>query len=71
MEPTKEEQKVIASLNRLYKKWPASLWLLAAAGSLYVMRCGKDGEQVVDDLGEFDQNYILISINIPSDGCNW
>lgn len=44
LEPTLEEKRAIASLKRLAKRWPSSLWLYAASGSLMVMRCGEEGE---------------------------
>ena len=39
---TKEEQKAIASLKRLAKKWPSSLTLFSHSGSLNVLKnnCG-------------------------------
>ena len=46
---TKEEQKVIRSLERLIKKWPQSLSLFGWAGSFCVMKKGKDGRLCLID----------------------
>lgn len=43
IEVTKEEQKAIASLERLAKKWPRSLQLFSWSGSLCVFKVNKEG----------------------------
>lgn len=70
--PTPEEAKAIASLKRIAKKWPKTLWLFSASGSLNVMRCGPDGEHVMNKSnGGVDQDYSLDTINIPNSGGDW
>jgi hypothetical protein len=39
-----EEQAAIRSLERLAKKWPKSLMIFGASGSLQVRRIPEDGE---------------------------
>lgn len=77
MTPTREEQKAIDSLNRIGKKWPKTLWLFSASGTLCVMRKGENGEQVTTDIGKhggggMDQDYVLATIpGIQNDGGDW
>ena len=71
MKLTKEEENAIATLKRLEKRWPKTLWLFATGMSINVMRCGEDGEQVTDSSGGMDQDYIVDSIDIPNDGGDW
>jgi len=37
-ELTDEERRAIASLKRLAKKWPKSLWLFVTSGDMHVMK---------------------------------
>ena len=70
--PTKEERNAINTLKRLAKRWPKSLWLFSASGSLCVMRKGPDGEHVMGQFGGVDPNYELDSISgIDNDGGDW
>jgi hypothetical protein len=62
---TLEEHQAIRKLELLAKRWPKSLWLYSASGTLYVMRCGED------DPRSTEQKYAVISINIPNDGGDW
>ncbi|RLI63007.1 MAG: hypothetical protein DRO67_06400 [Candidatus Asgardarchaeum californiense] len=55
---TKEEEKAIASLERLAKKWPDSISLFSWSGTLVVMKHIEDGR-----LG-----YITTIEGIPNDG---
>ena len=41
--PTDEERRAINTLKRLARRWPDSLYLYSAAGSLCVMRKEPDG----------------------------
>jgi hypothetical protein len=71
---TKEEQNAITSLKRLAKKWPKTLWLYSASGTLNVMKCGENGEQVMtqeNHRGGFDSDYCIDKIEIPNDGGDW
>lgn len=68
---TTEEVAAMKALQAIAKKWPKSLWLFSASGSLEVMRCGEDGERVhISDTG-IDPDYVVGSINIPNDGGDW
>lgn len=65
------EKQAIASLKRLAKRWPKTLWLFSASGTLTVMRCGEDGQHVHNRDGSVDQDYIVDTISIPNDGGDW
>ena len=68
---TKEEEAAVRSLKRLAKKWPKSLWLFSASGTLWVMKYKPDGERAMDGFG-VDQDYVLAKIDgIPNDGGDW
>lgn len=71
IEATREEEKAIAALKRLAKKWPKSLWLFSASGSLCVMRKDENGEKVHREGGEMDPDYCLDTIDIVNDGGDW
>jgi len=69
---TLAEQKAIQALKRLAKKWPKSLWLFSASGTLNVMRSGPKGEQVhTSGHGGIDPDYSVTTVNIPNDGGDW
>ena len=74
MKLTPEESKAIASLKRVAKKWPKSLWLFSASGSLTVMKKNKDGKRVYTEThggavgGGVDQSYAMDTIAIENDG---
>lgn len=74
IEPTDAERRAIATLQRLARRWPKTLWLFSASGSLNVMRLRQDGERASG--GEnakdaYDPDYCLATINIPNDGGDW
>lgn len=73
IEPTDEERRAIASLRRLAKRWPKSLWLFSGSGRLCVMRNGQDGRRVMtnDKDGGADSDYCLATIAITNDGGDW
>jgi hypothetical protein len=68
MEPTAEEFAAISSLKRVSKKWPKSLWLFSASGSLLVMKKDKNGKKVIKKNGSVDQDYVIATIDIENDG---
>lgn len=68
---TTEEKAAIRTLERLAKRWPKTLWLYSASGSLHVMRCGPQGEHVETPMGGSDPTYRITKINIPNDGGDW
>jgi hypothetical protein len=77
--PTPEERRAIATLRRLAKRWPKTLWLFSANGSLNVMRYDADGKTAMTSaVGQYhplteavDQAYSLATIDIPNDGGDW
>lgn len=61
---TKEEMGAIKTLQRLGKRWPKSLWLYSASGSLHVMRKDTEGNRTTED-----QGFIVATIEgIENDG---
>jgi len=68
--PMTEEQAVKA-LKRLAKRWPKTLWLFSASGTLWVMRTLEDGSPAITSRGTMDQEYIVDDIDIPNDGGDW
>ena len=71
LDATPEERKAINALKRLAKKWPKSLWLFSASGSLCVMRTDENGEHAHIAGGGADAHYVLETIDIPNDGGDW
>lgn len=72
MEVNSCERKAIASLKRVARKWPKTLWLFSGSGMLYVMKKGSDGNTVMTNLGGVDQEYIVDRIaGISNDGGDW
>lgn len=65
------EPQALSALARIAKRWPKSLWLWAASGSLHVMRCGEDGKRVMTSIGGVDPDYSVASIPLPCDGGDW
>lgn len=70
IELSKEEEKAIAALKRLAKKWPKSLWLFSGSGTLWIIKCGSYGEQVHNSSGGVE-DYVICSIDISNDGGDW
>lgn len=71
MELTKEEEKAIAALRRVAGKWPKTLMLFSANGSLYVMKLNEKGDHM-DRWGDPDQSLCVTTISgIRNDGGDW
>jgi hypothetical protein len=66
-----EEQAAVRALRRLEKKWPSSLWLFAASGSLCVMKKKDDGSRGMVSGGGHDAELVVETISIPCDGGDW
>ena len=69
-----EEKKAIATLRRLSRRWPKSLWLFSASGILCVMRTRQDGQKAMGGFNAndgIDPDYCLATIDIPNDGGDW
>ncbi len=65
-----KEKKAIRGLKSAAKKWPDTLWLFSASGSLYVMK-KKDGLTMMNQSGGVDYDYIVDKIDIENDGGDW
>jgi len=70
MDLTKEEEKAIKSLQRVAAKWPKSLWLYSASGSLEVMK-KEGGDAAMTNSGGIDPDYMVGHIDIENDGGDW
>lgn len=71
IKPTKQEAQAINALKRIAEKWPSTLWLFSASGTLCVMRRNTNGGQAMKNNGGVDSDYILDQIDIPNDGGDW
>lgn len=77
IEPTKEEQRAINSLKRLAKRWPRSLWLYSANGTLHVMKKKGDKRAMLPlrglsvGGGGVDPDFSIETIEISNDGGDW
>lgn len=80
MDLTPEERAAVQALKRLAKKWPKSLWLFSASGTLHVMKRAPDGGQETrKNMNDayaygkdvFDQKASVGTIDIPNDGGDW
>lgn len=67
---TYEEKSAIRSLKRVAKKWPNSLWLFSASGTLTVM-AKVNGERVLTYTGAMDPDMAVTTIDIENDGGDW
>lgn len=65
---TKEEAAAVASLKRLAKKWPESLWLFASNGTLCAMKKTEAGSRATTGLGAVDPDYVVATVDIECDG---
>jgi len=72
-----EEQRAIAALKRLAKRWPQTLWLASMSGTLSVMVLGPTGEREYHPVtpegcgGGLNVAYRIDTIDIPNDGGDW
>lgn len=68
-----EELKAIRALKRLAKKWPRSIYLFAANGTLNVLRKLPDGgASMTGPQGGADPTAIVVTIEgIDCDGGDW
>lgn len=69
---TPEEKQAIASLKRLAKTWPKSLWLFAGDGGLSVMRYENGKYRAVLPGGGMNPAYLVERISsIDAEGGDW
>ena len=72
VELTIEEKKAIKSIQRVAKNWPDSLWLFSGSGTLWIMKRGPNGEQMLDSDGCVDPDYNTgEQVEISNDGGDW
>jgi len=71
MELSRKEINAIATLKRLAKRWPDTLWIMSAAGTFKVMKMGPNGFPVMAGSGTYDQNFDVATVDIPNDGGDW
>ena len=80
MKLTQDEEKAVKALKRVAKKWPKSLWLFSASGTLTVMKKNSEGKRAIVGGavgpaggvgGGVDPEYIVDSIGIENDGGDW
>ncbi len=69
--PYNTEAKAITALKRVAERWPDSLWLFSASGTLCVMRKGPDGEHVMRKGAGVDPDYEVATIDIENSGGDW
>lgn len=65
---TEQERKAIASLKRLAKNWPDSLWLFSQNGNLLVIRKDIEGRRHPGSPQEYEVTNIT---GIDNDGGDW
>jgi hypothetical protein len=66
-----DEASAVRALQRLAKRWPKSLWLFSASGTLCVMRNGPDGQRVMDGIGVDSAATVWSTRAIENDGGDW
>lgn len=68
-ELTREEQNAINALKRLEKRWPETLWIFATGMALHVLKCGENGQHIMNEDGVPDLDYEVAYItDIDNDG---
>ncbi len=67
------ERRAVTTLKRLSNRWPKSLWLYSAGGTLCVMRKGLDGQRVTlnERGGGFDPDCVVATVHIENEGGDW
>ena len=69
MKQSTNTEAFIRRLKRLEKDWPEDLWIFANGQNLYILKVGEDGERVMTGPnGGVNPDYIVVALNIPSDG---
>ncbi len=69
MNLTLREKQAIAALEKLAKRWPKTLWLFSASGSLEVHKYSPLGERRILLGGGIDPDGCVVTIyGIDSDG---
>lgn len=68
---TNEEIKAVEALEKVFKKFPKTLWLFND-GTMSIMKYSKDGKAVYTKEGSVDQGYVVTVIhNLHSEGGAW
>ena len=66
-----EEKRALAELEQLASRWPSTLWLFAANGTLHVMKTDASGERPMRRTGAYDPAASIATVKIPCDGGDW
>lgn len=71
--PTATEARAIKELKALARRWPKTLWLFSASGSLHVMRALEDGSHAHLGWphGGVDPAFLLDTVSISNEGGDW
>jgi hypothetical protein len=65
------ETEAVQTLQRLARRWPSSLWLFSASGTLWVMKKNSKGQRVSRDVGGYDERRVVGKFPIENDGGDW
>ncbi len=68
---TRQEKKAIEDLQDLAARWPKTLWLFSANGSLCVMKKDTEHNRVMNARGGVDNAWWTAQIDIENDGGDW
>jgi hypothetical protein len=68
MELNARERRAIEDLQRLARRWPKTLMLFSASGTLCVMPNVGAGSRGGDG---HDESTVIATIDIPNDGGDW
>ena len=71
MQLTDKERNAVVLVRKLALKWPKSLWLFSASGSLWIMKKNEDGEKAMLSNGGVDPDYQIALVTIENDGGDW
>lgn len=66
--------QAVAALKRLAKRWPKTLWLFSASGTLCVMEKTSDGQVAMTEESNssfVDPDFCIAEIDIENDGGDW
>jgi hypothetical protein len=66
-QPTADERRAIASLERLAKRWPETLMLFSWSGTLCVVKLKEDGSSPLHD-GDPNSHVVATIHGITNDG---
>lgn len=70
---TREERLAVASLERLSRRWPKTLWIYATGSpnGICLMKAMPDTSRPELPFGGVDRDYLIGFVKIPNDGGDW